>query len=239
MYCSVLLVPSIFVFVLGQFVFSISIPMDDVNSPSLFFDSTPSSSVFSDDDEFSSTTTTTTTTAETLPNFCAAVADPDGLSYTQGDMNLFSRRSENGAACLPPVNIGAEALQLFERPLDLLENIVLPLKEQNSDDSSFGYPGIFLPGDRGNLNIEDTEKSGWQPYTGEVRYDIPKSNDCKRLTAQRGNFDFELCCDNVYAELPFNQILSNAYRQVDAATRRNSDFAVVWDCVRTFFFFFF
>lgn len=224
-------ISSITIVVLTHFVFSISSPIDDLNSPSLLSDDTPSSSsLFTDDDKFS-TTTPITTTAETLPNSCAAVDAPDDLSVTQQDeTNLFSRSPETGPACLPPVNIGAEALQLFKNPLDSLENSLLPLKGQHSDDPSFGYPGRLRPGERGNVNAEDMERQGWQDFAGEVQLDIPDSKDCRELTAARGDFKMELCCDNTYAGLPFNEALSNGYRQVDVGTRMNSDIAVIWDC---------
>lgn len=223
---------SVAVFVLEQLVLSNSFLMDGLDSLPVVFDNTPSSSLFTDDDEVS-----TTTMAETLPNLCATVAPPDGLSFTQEDTNLFSRRRrDSNPACLPPVNIGAETLHLFENPSDTLENILLPLNVQNPDDSS-GSPGLSSEnGEQGN--DEDLNAQGWQPYRGKVHYEEPsESKTCKELTAHRGNFILELCCIDLYAgPLPFSpdRYYLEDYEQVDAWTRSNEDFAAVYTCAGTF-----
>ena len=193
MYYSPLLTFSVAVFVLAHRVLSIVQLIDDSDSLPLVFDNTPSSSLFTDDDGVS-----TTTSAENLPNLCAIVAPPDGLSFTQEDPSLFSRRRrDSNPACLPPVNIGAETLHLFENPLDTLENVLLPLNGQNSGDSSRS-PGLFSEdGEQGY--DEDFDAQGWQPYRGEVHYEEPsESKTCKELTAHRGNFNLELCCINLH-----------------------------------------
>lgn len=231
MYCSRLLAFSVAVFVLKPLVLSISFLTDDLDSLPLVVDDTPSSSLFIDDDEVS-----TRTTAETLPNLCSTVAPPDGLSFTQEDTSLFSRRRrDSNPACLPPVNIGAETLHLFENPLDTLENILHPLNGQNSDDSS-EIPGLSSEsGEQGDDN--DLNAQGWQPYTGKVHYEEPsESKTCKELTAYRGNFNLELCCISLYAgNLPFSpdRYYLEDYEQVDAWTRSNEDFAAVYTCAGT------
>lgn len=235
MYYSVLFVSSIVVFVLTSLGFSDSIPLDDLDSSTFLFDGTPSSSLFTDDDDFL-TTTTTTTTAETLPDLCAADAASNDLSFTQSDeTNLFSRSPENGAACLPPVNIGAESLQLFKDPLNLLENTLLPFKGQNSDDPS-GSSGLPPSGEsERRVNSENKNQQGWQPYTGGVKYDIPDSESCRELTAARGDYHVELCCDSAYAGPPTDGVVRMRLRMADSTTRKNSDFAVGFQCVRTSF----
>ena len=80
------------------------------------------------------------------------------------------------------------------------------------------------------------KQEGWQDFTGDVLFDIPDSKDCKELTAARGDFKVELCCDSTYAGFPFNAGLSYVYGQVPVETRRNDDIAVVWDCIRRFFY---
>lgn len=236
MYYSLLLAFSIAVFIPGQHVFSISIWTDDLNSSPLLFDSTSSSSFFNDDDEFS-----TITTAGTLPNLCAADATPDGLSLTQDGTDIFSRRRrrDSGPECLPPVNIGADTLQLFDKPLDSLENIVVPLNEKDSDDS-FGYPGL-LPdnGENGNANAGNLDDEEWQDYAGPVHYaPTPESETCRELTALQGNFPLELCCNHwfagVQAPRTAGTYFGREYDQLDDLTKANQDFAVLYSCVSTF-----
>lgn len=64
----------------------------------------------------------------------------EGFDPTSGEANLFVRDSPE---CLPPVNIGADTLQLFEDPLTLLEN--LPLSTDD-DFSGSGLPPPQSPG---------------------------------------------------------------------------------------------
>lgn len=233
MYHSLLLISSAVFFILGQPVYSMSLPSDDLDSlPVLFDDSTSSSSLFNDEDEFS-----TSRTAAIDFNSCGAVAAPDDLSLSPDETNLFSRREDNSAECLPPVNIGADTLQLFEAPLDSLENTILPFKGQIPDDPSPGvYPGRLPDGERGNYDSEEIRKAGWQPYEGAVRQQVPPpSDDCERLTSFRGRFPWELCCDSrYYAVEPSDEPERDALAMVDAWTRRNEDVAIIFDCICMF-----
>ena len=228
MYYSLLLIFSVVVCVLGQ------LPMDDLDSSSLLFDSKPSSSLFTDDDEY-----LTTTTAATLPNPCVSGATSDDLGFTQDETNLFSRRrrDNNPEACLPPVNIGADTLHLFEKPLDSLENLVLPLKEQNSDDSF--YPGKLSPGEElSHDDLMDWIDEGYEHYSGPTFYlDTPESDTCKELTADRGNYPFELCCDVLWASKEAPKSPGRYWEQeldeIDERTKANQDFALVYRCIGT------
>lgn len=234
MYYSLLLGCSIVILIGEQLVLSISFPTDDLDSlPGLFDDSASSASLFNDDDELF-----TTTTAATVPNSCAAVVPLDSdLSLSQDETNLFSRREDNSAGCLPPVNIGADTLQLFEAPLDSLENAVSPLKEQMPNDPFSGaYPGLLPNGQRGRYDRQDMENAGYQPYKGAVRVEIPPhSRTCVQLTFLRGIFLWELCCDDTYSGFePSDQAERNALANVDFWSKWQQDVAVIYNCICTF-----
>ena len=239
MYLSLLLVCCTAVFIRERLILSVSFSTDDLDSLPLLFDDSASSSLslFNDDDEFS-----TTTTAATLPNSCAAVGFlDDDLSLSQDETNLLSRRRDSSAAeCLPPVNIGADTLQLFEAPWDSLENAVMPLKGQIPDDDPppppAGYPGLLSDGE-GDYNPEDLEEAGYRPYQGAVRVEVPpESSTCAGLTFLRGLFTWELCCDGAYyAREAASEFDREALKQVDWWTRWNQDAAVIKFCICTFF----
>ena len=203
---------------------SLSFPADDdLNSNTLLFDT-------QDPPSFLDETQILTTDAQ-IP--CAA---PNDLSLTEDGTNLFAR--EDGAQCLPPVNIGADVLQLFDDPLNSLENtITLPLPLEGSDETSGdpirpSYPGL-LPGDEtGNFRDEDLEKLGAQPYTGPVRIEVPENNNCKALTAHLGNFNYELCCDGDYVSTSTRSPFTRERLQpVDAETIANHDYTLVYSCI--------
>ena len=209
-----------FFILISSFVLTLSLPADDLNSDTLLFDTEPSP--FLDSNEL-------LTTDAALSNPCAP---QDDLSLTEGT-NLFSR--EEGAQCLPPVNIGADASQLFDNPLDLLEKNILPLNgDENSDDSSpFQYPGLLPGGDTGNYNAEDAEKQGWQPYTGPVHIQGSDDVNCRSLSAISGEYPYELCCDGLYLGYEAQSIWARTVLgQIDARTVANQDYAVIFRCIR-------
>lgn len=190
------------------------------------FDSTQASPLFTDDNDL-------LTTAEAISsNPCAPVQNDQ--SFTEGGTNLFSR--EDGLECLPPVNIGAETLHLFETPLNSLENIVLPKKGETSDDSPplFGYPGLLPDGEEGIYNSEDLNELGREPYMGPVRYEAPESNNCPGLTDILGTYNIEVCCDGLYVGYEAQtdetrRILAH----IDEDTVENQEYAVVYNCLCT------
>ena len=240
MYHFLLFISYISVFIRGQLVLSISFPTDDLDALSPLFgdDASSSSSLFTDDlslnndDEFS-----TTTIAGTAPNSCAAVAPSGDLSLSQDDTSLVSRDENNGAECLPPVNIGAATLELFETPLDSLENTVFPLKGQTSDDSlPGGYPGLLPDGERGSVDPQEMGNEGWKPYEGDVRVEIPpQSRACAQLTFLRGIFTWELCCDSAYYGYePSSESERSVLARVDFWSKRNQNIAVIFNCICTF-----
>lgn len=211
MYYSPLVVFSTVVLGLAELDLSNSIPIDGLDSlPGLFDDNTSSSLLFNDDDELS----TTTTMAATLSNLCAAVVAPDDLSSISDEPSLFSRReNNNGAECLPPVDIGAETFPLFETPVDTLENI-LPLKGQSDDEDMVSprYPGLLPDGEQGIYNPGELRKAGWRPYR-PMSVEFPQNeDDCKVLTRFRGSFPWELCCDGSFRQ-SVNPPLSDLYKQ--------------------------
>lgn len=201
---------------------------DDANSDPLLFDididsTQPSSPFFTENNnEF-------LTADPTLPNACAA--PHDDLSFTPDQTNLFSRGNNNDE-CLPPVQIGTEALHLFESPLDSLENLVLPFKGQSSDDPSPpSYPGLVPDGGLGSFDEE-----GFQPYAGAVRVEPKDDSTCKDYTDPWGDYPIELCCDGEYMG---REAISDGSKAilatVDARTVANQDYAVIYHCLRTFF----
>lgn len=224
------LVSSIVVLLL-RLVLSFSIPIDDLESNALLYDDTQPSLFLAEDNEF------LTTADEALLNPCAAAQDD--LSFTQEGTNLFSR--EVGAQCLPPVNIGAETLQLFEESFDSLESIILPLKRETSDDPPpVGFPGRLPDGEKGDVDLKTLENLGWQPYTGPVGFEAPDNSNCEELTRHRGNFKLELCCNAMHVGYDTqNQYVRDIFAQIDAETIANQDFALVYNCIRTFVGFFF
>lgn len=220
------------VVLLGRFVLSISNPSDDLESNALLFDSTDPS-LFLTDDETNDFLTTPITDAALL-NPCAAAQDD--LSFTEGGPNLFSR--EDGPQCLPPVNIGADTLHLFENPLDSLENTILPFKGQNSDGQPPSiYPGRLPDGEDGSVNWGDMRDLGWKPYRGPVRIESPQSSDCLSLTAHLGNYPVEVCCDGTHAGEPEGPIDRSRMTQVDPLTISNQQFAMCYYCICMFLFF--
>lgn len=218
------------VLILTRFDFSISSPIDDLNSDPLLFDSTQSSSpFFADDNEV-------LTTDATLPNACSAAQND--LSLTPDQTNLFSRRDniDDDDQCLPPVKIGTEpligteALQLFESPLNSLQNLVLPPKGQTSDDPpQTGYPGLVGDDEKGSL-----DETGWKSYAGPVGVEQDDSSFCTEWTSPWGNYPIELCCDGQYMEyLPIAASDMAILARVDATTVKNRDFTRVYDCLGT------
>ena len=236
--CSLALISSLVVF-LGQLVFSISIPTDDLGSNTLFFDDTlvfdstqPSSPLFTDDNEF------WVTDDAILSNPCAAAQDD--LSFTQEETNNIFSRDDGAAQCLPPVNIGADPLQLFEMPLDSLESIILPLQEETPDDPFVpGYPGRLPDGEKGDYDPDDLKSQGWQPFTGAVHYEPPDSPACREISAYRGNFRYELCCNGKYVQRHTSTApLSLLMTLIENETTANQDIELTYDCIRTCFDFF-
>ena len=226
---SLLLVSSMFLF-LGRLVISISLPTDHLDSDTLLFDSTQSSLFLPDDDD-----DFWTTADATLSNPCAAAQDD--LSFTQaGGTNLYSR--DDHPQCLPPVNIGAEALQLFESPLDSLESTLLPLKgETPNDPPPPPYPG-HLPDDEENyITPKQMEDLGWQTFTGTVRIEAPDDSTCKELAAGRENYNIEVCCNAMYVGYEVtSEYTRRVMEPIDAQTIENQDIAVIYDCICTAFF---
>lgn len=165
------------------YVFSIvSFSTDDLNSDTILFDDTQSSLFLPEDNEFS------IITDAGLPNPCVAVEDDQ-----EEKLNLFSR--DDHPQCLPPVEIGPDALQLFESPLNSLENILLPFQGETSTDSN-ETPGLFLNGEQGDWDPrKQTQEDSWQPYTGGVRVEPTDDNTCRKLTADRGDYNAEVCCN--------------------------------------------
>lgn len=178
--------------------------------------------VFSEDDTFSTMDTI-------VQNPCAPAQDD--LSFTQeGETNLFSR--DDHPQCLPPVNIGADALPLFESPLNSLDNTLLPLNGETSND---------LPDNKeGGYNAQQMEEQGWQPYGGSVGLVTSDDSACKILTAGLGIYHIELCCNGKYQSGDGQDGLANSrMEQIDAVTIANQNIAVIHECICAFFFVFF
>lgn len=224
------------IIILGRFTRSIAIPIDDLDFNTPLIDSTQSSLFLAENDDL------LTTADATLPNSCAVAQDDlsftqdtqDDLSFTQDpETNLFSR--DDRPQCLPPVNIGAEALQLFESPLDSLESTILPLKGETPNDlPPLSIPGR-LPDDRpGFLTPKQMEDEGWTPYTGPVRIEVPKNNNCEDLVRHRGNFKIEVCCNAMYVSYEANSESARSIMAgIDAETIANQDIALIFNCICT------
>ena len=210
---------------------SLSFSTDDLNPNPLLFDTVEPSSFLAEEGNEILTT-------NAIPVTSCAAAVSDDSSRTNEASNLFSRDDDGVAQCLPPVNIGADALQLFEDPLNLLENnIILPLKkDETSDDppppnDSFSprYPGILPNGVEGHLSDEEYEDLGFYPYTAPVRIEGVDDVSCKKWTADLGNFELELCCDDTYASIEaIGEAFKSRLRQVDARTIQNQDVEVIF-----------
>lgn len=227
---------SILVF-LGRLVYSISLSTDDSDFNEFWFDDSVQPFLeAADEDDFLSTTTTTTSDA-TLGNPCVAINDQD--------MNLFSR-ADGGPQCLPPVNIGAETLHLFEAPFDTLNNVILPLEEntQTPDPTPpdavppLRYPGLLPEGEEGQYDPGTLRMQGYQPYTGPMHYE-QENNDCEELTAQYGSYPHEVCCDALHVGYEAQSPSSRSVLQrIDAQTVANQNIAVIYNCIHTFAKFF-
>lgn len=221
------------IFFLGRFVPSIALPTDAPDSDPLFFDSTQPSIFLPEDNDF-------LTTDATLSNPCAAAQDKLGF-LPEGETVLISR--DDHPQCLPPVNIGADALRLFESPLDSLENTLLPLKEETetpNNPSLDGMTGSLPSGGVGNYDPKKAEEEGWQPLQGSMFIVAPDDSTCKALTAGRGTYTIELCCNAIYVGYEFfSQQVRGRAAQIDAVTRANQDIAVIFNCICTFYFTFF
>ena len=214
---------------LGRFALSTAIPIDDLDFDTLLFDSTQPSLFLADNPDL------LTTADATLANPCAAAQDD--LSLTQDtETNLFSR--DDHPQCLPPVNIGDEALHLFESPLDSLESTILPLKGETPNDlPPLSVPGRLPDGQQGFLNPKQLQDEGWQPYAGEVRIEIPENNNCEYLVRHRGNFKMEVCCNAMYVGYEANSGSARSILAgIDAETIANQDIAVIFNCICTFCF---
>lgn len=213
---------------LGRLVLSSSIPIDNLDSNSLLFDNSQPLTFLAGDNDFLTADTT-------LSNPCAT--GQDDLSFTQEEgTTLFSR--DDHPQCLPPVNIGADALQLFESPLDSLANTLLPLKgETPQNPPPLKYPGLLPDGEiGGDHDSEDMENQGWQPYGGSVRIESSDDNSCPKLAAGRGNFNIELCCNAIYVGYGARSPLArDRIAQIDPVTVANQDIAVIFNCICTFF----
>lgn len=225
------LVSSLVLF-LGRLVLSISIPTDYLDFDPLLFDSTQSSLFLPEDNDF-------LTTDATLSNPCAAAQDD--LSFTEdGGTNLFSR--DDHPQCLPPVNIGADALQLFKSPLDSLENIFLPLNGETRNNPPLieQNPGRLPDGEDGDDSEKNMENQGWQPYAGSVGVETTDDSACKKLTAGLGTYHIELCCNSKYNSRDGQGGLAGSRMgQIDDLTIANQDIAVIYECICAYIFLFF
>lgn len=170
-----------------------------------------------------------------LSNPC--VAPQNDLTSSNEETNLFSRQNDQ---CLPPVKIGAEASQIFEAPLDLLESALLPptflipnllSPKEETPDNPF-YDGRLPNGVEGELDLDELEEQGWQPYTGPVHID--KSENCAKLVGAAGNYNYEVCCDHTVRQLdPITDLARRILAGVDERTLANNDYLVVAHCERT------
>ena len=227
---------------LGLIVCSISLSTDDFDFNELLLDDSVQPFLGAEDEnDFWSTTTSDAT----LGNPCLATNDQD-MNQEEDAMSLFSR-ADGGPQCLPPVNIGAETLQLFEAPFDTLNNFILPLNEntQAPDPPPPGesppgalpplrYPGLLPEGETGQFNREDLEKQGYRPYTGPMYYEKEKDT-CEELTALYGSYPHEVCCDAHHVGYGAQSPSSRSILQrIDAQTIENQDIAVIYNCIRTF-----
>lgn len=210
-----------------QVVLSISIfNNDDLDSDSLLFDdnTTQPSSFWTEDNDLS---TTTTTADATLSNPCVDAAQDD-LSLAPEGPNLFSRENNlnPNPACLPPVNIGAEASQLFDDPLGLLEKNIYPWPQLPEEHDHLKGPIIWK---------EDDENP--QPYKGPVfQGNVDDESPCRKWTLHKGNYDNELCCDDMYIGYTTRSQRSlGRMAQIDAETIANQEIAVIYRCECTFF----
>ena len=213
MYCSLAHV-SFVVHLFARLVLSLADSTDNSNALLSSFDTEPSP--FLDANQF--------WTADATPS-CAG--GPDQLSLTNVNANaetsdLFSR-DDPGAQCLPPVNIGAEALQLFESPLNTLENSILPLK----DETPLGPSSIP------DQAIDDPDNPGWKLYRGPVHFVDPlgpetgpvynknfDNQNCALMTGSSLTFVYEVCCNSRLAS--------------PQPTLANDLVDVIADCIRTF-----
>lgn len=237
MYC-LPVVYSILVF-LGRLVYSIPQSSDDFDLNELLFDDSVQPFLEAEDgNNFLSVTTTTSDVA--LGNPCVVTNDQN-FDQAEDATNLFSR-ADGGPQCLPPVNIGAETLHLFEAPFDTLNNVILPLDENTQTPDPpppdalppLRYPGLLPEGEKGDYDPETVRKQGYQRYTGPIHYEKEKDS-CEELTAQYGSYPNEVCCDALYVGYGAQSPSSRSVLQgVDAQTIANQDIAVIYNCICTF-----
>ena len=192
------------------------------DSDPILFDNTQPSLFLPEGDDF-----WTTTDAAALSNPCVAEGE--------GESNLFSR--DDHPQCLPPVNIGDDALQLFESPLNFLEeNILLPFKRETPPiDPNEEIPGpLLLNGAQGDWNPKVKIQEGWQPYTGGVRIEPTDDNTCQQLTADRGIYNVEVCCNwNYVGAVVESELDKSRIANIDARTIANQDIGVIRGCLCT------
>ena len=216
--------------IISSFSLSLLFSTDDLNFDTSLFDI--ESFPLPDESEY-------LPTDATLSSLCAG---QDDLSFTNEEMSLFAR--ENGAQCLPSLNTGVEASQLFSAPLELLENTILPFNDdENFDDPSIGDPSVDDPSSvwsealdevTGNDNVEDLER--WQPSEDPVRYGYSDSDDCRTLTGHLGDFNSQVCCNGFFVSRHerIYTLARNVVAKIDARTLANSDYQYVGLCVCTF-----
>lgn len=108
-------------------------------------------------------------------NSCIAPEDHLSSSISNSDINLFTRDPEH-EECLPPVNIGADVLNLWKDPLSQLERQILNGKIPGATGP--GGPGPEEPGPPDFIPLYDPEdgddllsipdEEGWVDYPGPV-----------------------------------------------------------------------
>lgn len=116
-------------------------------------------------------------------NPCTGQVDHLSSSLSNDDVNLFTRDPNPELnQCLPPVNIGAEPLnlKLFNDPLSVLENLVTKDKTPSGGKgpNGLGPGGPEIPGIPGLPDEDDFDRgvelwpipdeSGWKKYEGPV-----------------------------------------------------------------------
>lgn len=234
---------SILIFLRLFVVYSLSLPTDDSDFNNFLFDDSlqPFLGGGGRDDENGFLSMTTTTTADATPgnNPCVAAngADTNQQEEEEEDtMNLFSRAADpGGPQCLPPVNIGAETLHLFESPLDTLNNILLPHSDNPPTPDALpplSYPGLLPDGETSTASQQSLDELGAQPYTGLVEQN--PSPACQELTAHLGSFPYDLCCDGKEVDYGWRSVeLADRMLGLDRQTVANGVIRRTYDCIRT------
>ena len=105
------------------------------------------------------------------------------------EVDLFAR---DALECLPPVNIGADTLQLFEDPFKTLK---LPLSNDGKVSGS-EPPSVqsSFPGSDYERFLQQMGAQGWADLDDEKKVDFDEDNPCDSKDL-KGFYSHHFCCD--------------------------------------------